>query len=49
MLAVKEGRDDLAKQALVRQSEHFAHGTQLEQTWEQHRGETESSRRRFAS
>ncbi|MBA4070939.1 MAG: hypothetical protein C0497_03750, partial [Gemmatimonas sp.] len=30
MLAIKEGRDDLAKQALVRQSEHFAHGQQLE-------------------
>jgi phage shock protein A len=41
MLAVKEGRDDLAKQALLRQSEHFSHGQQLEQTWEQHRGETE--------
>src|SRR5215208_4908131 len=26
MLAIKEGRDDLAKQALVRQSEHFSHG-----------------------
>ena len=41
MLAVKEKRDDLAKQALLRQSEHAAHGQQLEQTWEQHRGETE--------
>ena len=26
MLAIKEGRDDLAKQALVRQSEHATHG-----------------------
>src|SRR5215208_4324840 len=26
VLAVQEGRDDLAKQALVRQSEHFSHG-----------------------
>src|SRR5436190_5853645 len=41
MLAVKEGRDDLAKQALVRQGEHASHGTQLEQTWETHRLETE--------
>ncbi len=41
MLAIKEGRDDLAKQALVRQGEHAAHATQLEATWEQHRVETE--------
>jgi len=41
MLAIKEKRDDLAKQALVRQSEHAQHGAQLEQTWEQHRLETE--------
>src|SRR3954469_750568 len=41
MLAVKETRDDLAKQALVRHSEHMSHGQQLEQTWEQHRLETE--------
>src|SRR5215212_6690665 len=41
MLAIQEGRDDLAKQALVRQAEHTSHGQQLEQTWEQHRFETE--------
>jgi len=41
MLAVQEGRDDMAKQALVRQGEHMSHGQQLEQTWEQHRLETE--------
>jgi phage shock protein A len=41
MLAVKEGRDDLAKQALVRQGEHFAHGQQLESTWQAHQAETE--------
>ena len=41
MLAIKEGRDDLAKQALMRQGEHISHGQQLEQTWEQHRLETE--------
>jgi phage shock protein A len=41
MLAVQENRDDLAKQALVRQSEHFQHAQQLEQTWQAHRLETE--------
>src|SRR5512146_1198928 len=41
MLAIKESRDDLAKQALMRQGEHVSHGQQLEQTWEQHRLETE--------
>jgi phage shock protein A len=41
MLAVREGRDDLAKQALVRKSEHESHGMQLAQTWEAHRAETE--------
>ena len=41
MLAVKENRDDLAKQALMRQGEHLSAAQQLEQTWEQHRMETE--------
>jgi phage shock protein A len=41
MLAVQEGRDDLAKQALVRQSEHFQHAEQLELTWQSHQAETE--------
>jgi phage shock protein A len=41
MLAVQESRDDMAKQALVRHGEHMSHGQQLEQTWEQHRLETE--------
>lgn len=41
MLAIKEGRDDLAKQALVRQSEHYAHAQQLEVTWQAHQLETE--------
>ncbi len=40
-LAITENRDDLAKQALMRQSEHNSHGQQLAQTWEQHRLETE--------
>src|SRR5687767_13075282 len=41
MLAIQEGRDDLAKQALVRQAEHAGHAQQLETTWESHRAETE--------
>jgi phage shock protein A len=41
MLAVQEGRDDMAKQALVRHGEHMSNGQQLEQTWESHRLETE--------
>ena len=41
MLAVQEGRDDLAKQALVRNAEHLAHGQQYEQTWESQRSESE--------
>src|SRR5947209_6315209 len=41
MLALQENREDLAKQALVRQSEHMTHAQQLEQTWETHRLETE--------
>ena len=41
MLAVNEGRDDMAKQALIRQQEHVSHAHQLEQTWETHRLETE--------
>src|SRR5215217_425038 len=41
MLAVQEGRDDLAKQALVRQGEHAQHAEQLEATWQAHQAETE--------
>ena len=41
MLAIQEGRDDLAKQALVRHGEHMGHGQTLEATWESHRAETE--------
>ena len=41
MLALQQGREDLAKQALVRQSEHLAHGTQLESTWQHHKLETD--------
>jgi phage shock protein A len=41
VLAVREGRDDLAKQALVRQSEYLSHGQALDTTWQSHRDETE--------
>jgi phage shock protein A len=41
MLAVQEGRDDLARQALVRHNEHLEHGRQLELTWQTHQMETE--------
>ncbi|MGD2068739.1 MAG: PspA/IM30 family protein [Gemmatimonadota bacterium] len=41
MLAVKEGRDDLAKQALVRQQEHAERAAALEQTWRAQAQETE--------
>src|SRR5512138_533184 len=41
MLAIQEGRDDLAKQALVRQGEHATHAEQLEVTWQAHQAETE--------
>jgi phage shock protein A len=41
MLALKENREDLARQAVMRQNEHEQHGQQLEQTWEAHRLETE--------
>ena len=41
MLAVKEGRDDLAKQALIRQQEHAQRAATLEQTWTAQAQETE--------
>ncbi|MDH3270727.1 MAG: PspA/IM30 family protein [Gemmatimonadota bacterium] len=41
MLAVKEGRDDLAKQALLRQKEHTERAHVLQSTWEAQAGETE--------
>jgi phage shock protein A len=41
ILAVQQDREDLAKQALMRQQEHLEHGQQLATTWEQHRNETE--------
>ena len=40
-LAVREGRDDLAKQALLRYNEHVQSAVQLHETWVKHREETE--------
>jgi phage shock protein A len=40
-LAVREGRDDLAKQALLRYNEHVGGAVQLQETWVKHREETE--------
>lgn len=42
MLAVTEGRDDLAKQALLRQSEHLQNAQQLHETWVRHKADTDS-------
>jgi phage shock protein A len=41
MLAGKEDRDDLAKQALLRQKEHSERAQVLQQTWEAQAAETE--------
>ncbi len=41
MLAVQEGRDDLAKQALLRQREHAQRAAALEQTWQAQAQETD--------
>jgi phage shock protein A len=41
VMAVKEGRDDLAKQALLRQQEHGERAASLEQTWRAQAKETE--------
>ncbi len=42
MLAVQEGRDDLAKQALVRFNEAAQGAQQLHDTWVKHRADTEN-------
>jgi phage shock protein A len=41
MLAVKENRDDLAKQALLRHGEHAQSALQLHDAWAKHREETD--------
>ncbi|HXW96636.1 MAG TPA: PspA/IM30 family protein [Gemmatimonadales bacterium] len=42
MLAVQEGRDDLAKQALTRYNESMQGAQQLHETWVKHKAETET-------
>jgi len=42
MLAVQEGRDDMAKQALGRYNEHMQGAQQLHETWLRHKAETEA-------
>src|ERR1041384_3057677 len=42
VLAVQEGRDDLAKQALERHNEHAQGALQLHETWVKHRAETDN-------
>jgi phage shock protein A len=42
MLAVQEGRDDLAKQALMRYNEHLQHAQTLHETWIKHKADTEA-------
>ncbi|MBA2627276.1 MAG: PspA/IM30 family protein [Gemmatimonadales bacterium] len=42
MLAVQEGRDDLAKQALMRYNEHLQGAQQLHETWVKSKSETEA-------
>ncbi|MEE2668574.1 MAG: PspA/IM30 family protein [Gemmatimonadota bacterium] len=41
MLAVKEGRDKLAKQALIRQAEHADRASKMDETWNTQVAETE--------
>ena len=40
-LAVRQDKDEMAKQALVRHGEHLTHAQQLELTWQAHQSETE--------
>jgi phage shock protein A len=41
MLAVQQNQDELAKQALMRRSEHIARGDQMNLTWQAHKQETD--------
>ena len=41
MLAVQQNQDELAKQALMRRTEHISRGEQLQLTWQAHKGETD--------
>ena len=40
MLAIREGRDDLAKQALLRQQEHHERAVTYAETWQKQAAET---------
>jgi phage shock protein A len=42
MLAVQEGRDDMAKQALGRYNEQMQGAQQLQETWLRHKAETDA-------
>ncbi len=42
MLGVEQGRDDLAKQALMRHNEHLQAAQTLHETWVRHKAESES-------
>jgi len=44
MLAVRQGRDDLARQALMRHQEHAMRGQELFATWQKHQEDTERLR-----
>src|SRR3954452_7798694 len=44
MLAVRQGRDDLARQALIRHQEHTQRAQELFATWQRHQEDTEKLR-----
>jgi phage shock protein A len=44
MLAVRQGRDDLARQALIRHQEHAQRAQELFSTWQRHQEDTERLR-----
>ncbi len=44
MLAVRQGRDDLARQALMRHQEHGQRAAELYETWQKHNADTERLR-----
>jgi len=44
MLAVRQGRDDLARQALIRHQEHAQRAQELFSTWQKHQEDTERLR-----
>src|SRR5256885_7589399 len=41
MLAVQQNQDELAKQALMRRTEHISRGEQMNLTWQADQGETD--------